>query len=68
MIFSILLQHHISSIDVAVNNTKVLCNAIDVAVNNTKVLCNATEMQQWDPLALLSVYTIFRTAVNNDEY
>ena len=40
---------------------------VDVAVNNIKVVYVSKEMQQC-PIALLSSYKIFCTAVNNSKY
>jgi len=41
---------------------------VDEVVNNTEVFSVATEMQHWVPLALISSYKIFRTAVNKNTH
>jgi hypothetical protein len=38
---------------------------LHVAVNNMKLLTAAMEKQEWAPFALLLIYEIFPTAVNN---
>jgi hypothetical protein len=36
---------------------------INAAVKNVKVFSTATEMQQWVPFALLSIYKMLHTAI-----
>jgi hypothetical protein len=38
-----------------------------VALNNTEVFSVVVDTQQWVQLALLPIYKIFRTAVNNNK-
>ena len=52
----------------ATKNSLVIVAGTDVAVNNTEVFMVSMEMQQWVPFALLSIYKIFYTAINNKKY